>query len=711
MTYHEEETKEAQFHRVLAESIGKIECIVSGAGVSFLSKCPSGDQLKGFVWDMLTDSFQDEPVIRQRLKDARNKIVDSSYFRMEQLVHLMYMNDESNKKRYHYAFHYAYQVLACGYRPNRNHWYITHAENVQELLTLNMDDLIEKAQETGDDRRVVHLHGVATDPKNIKTTPDEYFQELPERASFQQAVEGKTVLVVGYSGRDVDVMPLFEDYHPRKLIWLNHDPGDPPSVELLRLHDRLKGTVDFPIIYGDTELFLAGITGRACPKKFLNPGGPGDPVGDTERRVQATQEALAKKLSASNGEYRKLVACMALAELNENDSIRVILDCKFRARDYERRRRKQLSRVEKNEWNYKASRKHLRAVPFTRRWMEGAVERGDTYRLENRLALATIHCRAAYHYVRVICRLPVIGKQDDLRKTYVKLNHQLIRGATLSGRIKGSLKLLERTCQAVFGISLEAYFRNLPDWKKACSQYGAYIVSLFHERLSMVYLALQKYPTALFCADRYLEMVQYSQPSMVPLAWRTVLSVMMEGWLFTQEKNPALEKRFLEYRDKCPPEYLSGQNQAWLTIMEAEYAMLTGDFSWGEWAEKFSGDIKTTEKYSALIIRIMLICWESLRDGRWDVADQLSLCLPRCFENRVFAQNYRHWLHMLSAAFLLYHGKPAQSYAKRLKKAERYFRGTRSLSMMSNASFLLEKASGGERISEKELLRVIFVMP
>lgn len=99
-------------------------------------------------------------------------------------------------------------------------------------LTLNFDKLLEDAGA----RKVIHLHGAVDDPSSLVATISQYQQGLPAsiQGVMREALEGKSVLVAGYSGRDRDVLPLLTLLEPASITWLQH-PGGAISLEAAEL--------------------------------------------------------------------------------------------------------------------------------------------------------------------------------------------------------------------------------------------------------------------------------------------------------------------------------------------------------------------------------------------------------------------------------------------------------------------------------------------
>jgi len=697
---------EKRFNDVLNIWRGKIDCVISGAGISMPSGCPSGDQLKVVLWDMICMAYEDTVPFKPSIEKALPKIV-SDYFRMEQLVDRLYLGDEKNKTKFNYAFHGAYKLLLYGYKPNCNHWYITHTNSVKHILTLNMDLLLEETISEKHSKEVVHLHGTADNRESISTTPTEYFEGLPQeqKAKFREAVEGKTVLVVGYSGRDIDVMPLFVDYPPEKIIWLQYAPDNATkelAPEVKNLIFQLRPKVE--VIYGETELFLHALSNSEFPEKNF----PSSSVPSGK-----SLEELAEQLAVDvDFEHRNIAVAMVLYELREFKAMRNVLETKCENPDMEYQRRKLLSRLEKNEGHCDIARRHLRALPFSPTWLKNAIEIIDTYRRQNSVAKTSVISYITYYYIKLI-RCFFQRYRDKLNLPYAKLTLQLARLASLAGNMKKSKKYLNYLCQMFFECSMDEYCREKLDWRPACKIYGAYTLSLFHERASMVYLAMCEYDQASFCAERYLDISQYSQPSIQALAWRSVLTVLMEKAIMALSPlHKDFDKQFKEYQKVKLDQYLSEQNRIWHVILEAGNAMLTGRFSCDEIIKTFETASNTNEAYSDLIHSTMLVCWYAMNEKKGDVSSEVAHLLPKNIIKRHFCfKNYIHWLRMIRTAFSLRYTGGYKYKKKTLQRAEHFFQRTKCLSLAHNAAFLLNKIAYRERLTESELLRIILILP
>ena len=128
---------------------------------------------------------------------------------------------------------------------NFNHLALAAAD-LAVVVTTNQDILLEAAADRLFQRReVVHLHGRCDRPETIVTMLSQYMSGLdPEMARrLRDAIEDQHLLVMGYSGRDPDVMEVIEEARPARVRWLLHT-GAEVSPELAKLRRRLGTTLE-----------------------------------------------------------------------------------------------------------------------------------------------------------------------------------------------------------------------------------------------------------------------------------------------------------------------------------------------------------------------------------------------------------------------------------------------------------------------------------
>jgi tetratricopeptide (TPR) repeat protein len=110
------------------------------------------------------------------------------------------------------------------------------------IVTTNQDELIEDAAiKLGAAVDVMHLHGLASRPQSIVTMLSQYVDGLPSPAAreLRDRLTGRHLVVLGYSGRDLDIMPHL--YAAPRVTWLHFQPGGgpPPAMEVRALQASL----------------------------------------------------------------------------------------------------------------------------------------------------------------------------------------------------------------------------------------------------------------------------------------------------------------------------------------------------------------------------------------------------------------------------------------------------------------------------------------
>jgi hypothetical protein len=210
----------------------------------------------------------------------------------------------------------AYQSLG-GLPPNESHHLLATRTGVG-LVTLNMDPCVEDAaREMGvSPPHVTHLHGVWDDLTSIKTTIEAYEQGLAANLldSLKDYYLDRSVLVLGYSGRDNDVLPRFLDYRPKALFWVHYDPDKALSPEAVTfLEDAHHRGMNVRVLTGDSAPYLRSMPGT-LPRR-----------SPTKHPVVTGPDLLDAQLAAVPHTPRVLALASSLADLGMwNDAIELL---------------------------------------------------------------------------------------------------------------------------------------------------------------------------------------------------------------------------------------------------------------------------------------------------------------------------------------------------------------------------------------------------
>jgi tetratricopeptide (TPR) repeat protein len=140
-------------------------------------------------------------------------------------------------------------------RPNLNH--LMAVTLTPTILTTNQDMLLEEsAKLLSVKRQIIHLHGRCDNKQSIITMISQYLAGLRPSiaAKFRNAVLKSNVVVLGYSGRDSDVMSILGESKMKTLTWIQH-PGSSSSPELIRLRRQLGDRLQ--LVKADAKEWLA----------------------------------------------------------------------------------------------------------------------------------------------------------------------------------------------------------------------------------------------------------------------------------------------------------------------------------------------------------------------------------------------------------------------------------------------------------------------
>ncbi len=211
--------------------------ILFGAGISLAepANLPSPDDLIGGAYLSLVRQLSAR--LGDALDELRSDEVVAAIRRLRLELGLEYVARELGAS----VAASAYECLTTA-RPNKNHYLLAGLADLGfSLATTNQDVLVEAAaEELGHSiREPMHLHGRVDRPMTIRTTLTQLREGLPRkpRGMFGELIEGRALLVVGYSGRDPDVLSVVRHFPPSRIFWLSHKGSVYREVE--RLHHDL----------------------------------------------------------------------------------------------------------------------------------------------------------------------------------------------------------------------------------------------------------------------------------------------------------------------------------------------------------------------------------------------------------------------------------------------------------------------------------------
>jgi tetratricopeptide (TPR) repeat protein len=215
--------------------LAKNSVLMCGAGVSQGSGLPDGQALARVAFDLVyAGSKVYPPAAASAVHDALRWPHDGEpQLRLELVLDLMSRHVPAEVMAGVYT-------LVLGAEPCLAHFVVAAAGF--PVITTNQDELIERAAallRTGVD--VLHLHGLASQPASIITMLSQYAKGLPIRTveEMRRRIGGSHLVVLGYSGRDLDVMPYL--YGAARVTWLHYQPSGwaPPATEVRALQAAL----------------------------------------------------------------------------------------------------------------------------------------------------------------------------------------------------------------------------------------------------------------------------------------------------------------------------------------------------------------------------------------------------------------------------------------------------------------------------------------
>jgi tetratricopeptide (TPR) repeat protein len=191
--------------------------VLAGAGISIEgpSALPSGDELALILFDFVTGG-RSYPFSAAVVAELRREIRVGA-LRLEVMCDLLSADLPAVDVMS------IFRLLECAI-PNRLHLALALLKP-SALLTPNQDLLLEDAAAlVGSPLRPLHLHGRCDRPSSILATAKEYLHGLsPAKAQlFRRVVRGRDFVVIGYSGRDRDIMDTLTESEPRRVIWIEH---------------------------------------------------------------------------------------------------------------------------------------------------------------------------------------------------------------------------------------------------------------------------------------------------------------------------------------------------------------------------------------------------------------------------------------------------------------------------------------------------------
>jgi tetratricopeptide (TPR) repeat protein len=219
----------------ISDGVASRPTLLCGAGISLDAGLPDGQEIATSILNEIwsRSAVFESPMPRQ-VRDALTWRADREpELRLELVLELLAHHlDPATLVR---AF-----AMLDGATATRAHLALALAPT-HALVTTNQDLLLEQTIVLSKrSRSALHLHGDCRHPSKISTLISQYVIGLKRRVNdaFKNNVRGRHVVVLGYSGRDRDIMPYL--YDAARITWLHFHRKQqvaPLSTELQALID------------------------------------------------------------------------------------------------------------------------------------------------------------------------------------------------------------------------------------------------------------------------------------------------------------------------------------------------------------------------------------------------------------------------------------------------------------------------------------------
>ncbi len=293
--------------------------MLCGAGISFdaPSQLPAGDRLAAELLGLVVAGpalpFPHDVVDRCR-QAVEATHASSEPVRLEQLFELF--SREIDPLLLVEVFR-----LLEDRAPNRNHLALI-AACPHALYTTNQDVLLEAAVKYIRKRSArakvpspVHLHGRCDQPASIVTLISQYMLGLPTKLvkRFLHDLAGRPLVVLGYSGRDRDVMPVLARSHASSVLWIQKAGSLVPSPELRDLIAALGNRIILRSVADPGEW----IWGQLSKAQRMRVPPPTTSAVPGEAKVPA---AVRERFGEVDLTSRTLAICRLLGHINDFQS-------------------------------------------------------------------------------------------------------------------------------------------------------------------------------------------------------------------------------------------------------------------------------------------------------------------------------------------------------------------------------------------------------
>jgi len=208
-----------EFRKLLDGRPADSVLLLAGAGISMPAptSLPSGNALRDLcVKLLLTDSRSRSAVRRLLSSRGYQALLPESVLQMIGSTVGRGLDDLMRR-------------LLGAQPPNEIH--VTLASRKWQIFTTNFDLCLESAGATP----LSHLHGSIRNPGELQNQLYRLGKTaLLEARKFERALKGRTLLILGYSFRDDDIVRMIQNHPPLRVLFLSFDGVLPPGLRSLR---------------------------------------------------------------------------------------------------------------------------------------------------------------------------------------------------------------------------------------------------------------------------------------------------------------------------------------------------------------------------------------------------------------------------------------------------------------------------------------------
>jgi tetratricopeptide (TPR) repeat protein len=255
-----------------------------GAGISLAppSQLPSGADFDVMMCDLLTETG---PVFLKNTVLAKLRQTIAGQLRLETFLETLASEISP---------HVIFQLFAILRPAEANFAHLALVTlSPRAIITANQDLLLERAASLLKRKPdIIHLHGRCDRIETIVTLISQYIGGLDRRIlqRFRCLASGADITVLGYSGRDRDIMPALLAAKPKSITWIRHRGSElHPELERAQrvLGPRLR------IVHTDTTAWL---------RRRLS----ADRCRDMDEIVRGLPENPVEVSSAMRNSYRRI---------------------------------------------------------------------------------------------------------------------------------------------------------------------------------------------------------------------------------------------------------------------------------------------------------------------------------------------------------------------------------------------------------------------